>query len=126
MSDPASLDSFGTLSELKLSSGKVFFYRLKALPENGMPDVSRLPFSIKILIEQVLRSEDGRKVRRQDIENLARYAPRSTEKVEIPFMPARVLMQDFTGVPAVVELAAQRRNSYLSRFRENSSSALVR
>ncbi len=78
------------------------------LEERGMADIKRLPFSIKILVENLLRKLDGRIVRREDVLKIARWKKRYEEPVEIPFHPARVLMQDFTGVPAVVDLAAMR------------------
>jgi len=108
MADPANLNSFDALSELTLPSGRVWFYRLAALQEQGLCRLERLPFSIRILLEQALRSEDGKKVTADDVKKLARYEPGNPEKTEIPFLPARVLMQDFTGVPAVVDLAALR------------------
>jgi aconitate hydratase len=82
-------------------------HRLPALGEQGM-DVSRLPYSLRILLENLLRREDGVIVTRDDIESLARWRPGITSEREIAFAPARVLLQDFTGVPAVVDLAAMR------------------
>jgi len=102
------LDSFGTLSEMKTGSEALSYFSLAALQRKVGGDLSRLPFSIRILIEQALRCEDGKKVTSRDVENLASYDPLNPSKVEIPYMPARVLMQDFTGVPAVVDLAALR------------------
>lgn len=101
-------DSFGTLSELT-SGGLTFrFHRLATLQERGVGHIDRLPFSLRILLENLLRHEDGRTVTREDIEALARWEPNAGREKEIAFMPARVLLQDFTGVPVVVDLAAMR------------------
>jgi aconitate hydratase len=97
------MNSFGSRARL----GAYDVFRLDALEKAGLP-VARLPYSLKILLENLLRREDGRTVRAADIEALARWDPRALPDKEIAFMPARVLMQDFTGVPAVVDLAAMR------------------
>jgi aconitate hydratase len=86
----------------------VGFYRLDALERGGVGNVSRLPFSVKVLLEAVLRQVDGRRVMEQDVETLLAWGQEKGRGREIPFKPARVLMQDFTGVPAVVDLAALR------------------
>jgi aconitate hydratase len=78
------------------------------LEKKGIADIKRLPFSIKIMVENLLRKFDGRTVKKEDLKNIARWKKRYDQPVEIPFHPARVLMQDFTGVPAVVDLAAMR------------------
>ena len=83
-------------------------YRLEAVEKAGAGNVSRLPFCLKILLENLLRNEDGRAVKKEDIEGLARWEPAAESRKEIAFTPARVLLQDFTGVPAVVDLAAMR------------------
>ncbi len=83
-------------------------FRLAALESAGVADLSRLPFSLKILLENLLRYEDGRSVKRDDIEALARWNPQRGREREIAYRPARVLLQDFTGVPRVVDLAAMR------------------
>src|SRR5207247_9635043 len=80
-------------------------FRLAALEGRGL-GIARLPYSLKILLENLLRREDGRTVRAVEIEKLARWDPKKAPEDEIAFMPARVLMQDVTGVPAVVALAA--------------------
>ncbi|PYP73475.1 MAG: aconitate hydratase AcnA, partial [Gemmatimonadetes bacterium] len=90
-----------------LRVGREGRHHLGALDKAGLP-VARLPYSLKILLENLLRLEDGRTVRREDVEKLARWDPKKVPDEEIAFMPARVLMQDFTGVPAVVDLAAMR------------------
>ena len=99
-------NTFGTQRTLSTGSGPVRYYSLPALEAAGYPGVARLPYSLKILLENMLRREDGRFVTAADIETLARWTPGT--RTEIAFMPARVLLQDFTGVPAVVDLAAMR------------------
>jgi aconitate hydratase len=101
-----SSDSFGARSTLAVSGRNYEVFRLDALQERF--DVARLPYSIKVLLENVLRLEDGRSVSAADVEAIARWDAAAAPSVEIPFQPARVLMQDFTGVPAVVDLAAMR------------------
>ncbi len=100
-------NSFGARAQLHVGERAYRIFRLEALAKAGF-DVARLPYSLKILLENLLRLEDGVSVRRADIEALARWEPRSEPSHEIAFMPARVLLQDFTGVPAVVDLAAMR------------------
>ena len=99
-------NSFGARSTLEVGGSSYEIYRLDALAERF--DVGRLPYSIKVLLENVLRLEDGRSVTTADIEAIAGWDPAAEPSAEIPFQPARVLMQDFTGVPAVVDLAAMR------------------
>src|SRR5580765_7240306 len=100
-------NSFGSRATLKVGGGSFEIHRLDALEKRGLP-VARLPYSLKILLENLLRLEDGRVVRAEDVEKLARWDATKTPDEEISFMPARVLMQDFTGVPAVVDRAAMR------------------
>jgi aconitate hydratase len=102
------LNSFGTKSVLKVGEQSFDFFSLEALERAGVGQVSRLPFSLKILLENLLRHEDGRSVTRDDIEILSRLASQAWVEEEIAFQPARVLMQDFTGVPALVDLAVMR------------------
>jgi aconitate hydratase A / 2-methylisocitrate dehydratase len=101
-----SSDSFGARSTLEVSGRGYEIFRLDALQERF--DVARLPYSIKVLLENVLRLEDGVSVGAADVEAIASWDAAAEPSVEIPFQPARVLMQDFTGVPAVVDLAAMR------------------
>jgi aconitate hydratase len=101
-----SSDSFGARSTLEVSGRTYEVFRLSALAQRF--DVARLPYSIKVLLENVLRLEDGRSVTAADVEAIAGWDAAAEPSVEIPFQPARVLMQDFTGVPAVVDLAAMR------------------
>ena len=103
------LNSFDARLMLSVGAKTYGYYSLHAAEKNGLPSVSRLPFSLKVIIENMLRNEDGRSTSRADIEDAAQWSRNkgSAEK-EIAFRPARVLMQDFTGVPAVVDLAAMR------------------
>jgi aconitate hydratase len=102
----SSSDSFGARSTLSVSGRDYEVFRLDALAERF--DVARLPYSVKVLLENVLRLEDGVSVGAADVEAIAGWDADAEPSVEIPFQPARVLMQDFTGVPAVVDLAAMR------------------
>jgi aconitate hydratase len=101
-----SLNSFDARGKLTVGGRSYEIFGLKALQSNY--DVARLPFSLKVLLENLLRNEDGESIRAQDIEALARWHAPAEPSKEIAFTPARVLMQDFTGVPAVVDLAAMR------------------
>ncbi|HEU4981721.1 MAG TPA: aconitate hydratase AcnA [Acidobacteriaceae bacterium] len=102
-----SLDSFGSYSQLKSGDRTYDIYRLSALEKKGVK-LSRLPYSLRILLENLLRHEDGKSVTADDIQFLANWDPKALPSREIAYMPARVLMQDFTGVPAIVDLAAMR------------------
>jgi aconitate hydratase len=99
-------DSFGARDTLEVSGGEYEIYRLDALQSDY--DVARLPYSIKVLLENALRLEDGESVTREHVETIAKWDATAEPSEEIPFQPARVLMQDFTGVPALVDLAAMR------------------
>ncbi len=102
-------DSFGARGTLETNQGGVTIFRLPVLEKAGLaPRLDRLPFSIKILLEGVLRSVDGELVTETDVRNLARWQASAPPEAEVPFMPARVLLQDLTGVPAVVDLASMR------------------
>jgi aconitate hydratase len=100
-------DSFGSRSTLTVGGRELRLARLDALEKRGW-NISRLPYALRILLENLLRREDGEVVRAEDIEALAHWNPKALPDREIAFMPARVLLQDFTGVPAVVDLAAMR------------------
>lgn len=104
----AGSDSFGVKRTMRTALGQVEYYSLDSLAERGFPSVGRLPFSVRVLLESVLRNEDGFEVARDHVEALGRYNPASPARDELPFKPARVLLQDFTGVPSVVDLAAMR------------------
>ena len=104
-----SLDSFKCRKTLKVGAKTYRYFSLKAAEKNGLKGISRLPYSLKVLLENLLRHEDGRSVTKADIEGIAKWVKnRGKDEREIAFRPARVLMQDFTGVPAVVDLAAMR------------------
>jgi aconitate hydratase len=107
MSSP-SKNSFGTLVTLQVDGKSYEIFSLSALEKKGVGHVSKLPFSLRVLLENLLRQEDGRFVHPGDIEALAGWDPKAATQKEISFMPARVLLQDFTGVPAVVDFAAMR------------------
>src|SRR6266699_6128624 len=100
-------NSFRTRDKLNVGAQSFEIYRLEHLERHSSQNMSKLPFSLRILLENLLRNEDGRFVHPEDIEALASWKPGCVEK-EIAFMPARVLLRDFTGVPAVVDLAAMR------------------
>jgi len=103
----ASPDPFGALDTFETGHGQAALYRLSALEDDGY-DLDRLPVSIRILLEGLLRHYDGTSVTEDDIRRLASYDPKDPAEEDIPFQPSRVLLQDFTGVPAVVDLAALR------------------
>jgi aconitate hydratase len=102
-------DVFGARASLATSQGSVTLYRLDALAKAGVaPSLDRLPYSIRVLLEAVLRNVDGELVSADDVKNLAAWNAPAPKDVELPYMPARVILQDFTGVPAVVDLASMR------------------
>src|SRR6187551_2665897 len=101
-------NSFGSRSTLKAGGRRYTIYRLDSLDSASGGKASSLPFSLKILLENLLRNEDGKFVKRSDIEALASWDVKGKIEKEIAFKTARVLLQDFTGVPAVVDLAAMR------------------
>ncbi len=103
-----SLDSFRCCRTLKVGSRSYAYYSLPVAEKNGLKGISRLPFSMKVLLENLLRNEDGRSVTKEDILAVSAWLKTKNSEREIAFRPARVLMQDFTGVPAVVDLAAMR------------------
>ncbi len=101
-------NSFGAKDTFRTGAGEVTYYRLAALKEQGVGNIDKLPFSIKVLLESLLRNENGYDVTDEDVRTLAAYDAKNPAQVELPFKPARVILQDFTGVPAVVDLAALR------------------
>src|SRR5687767_6663763 len=98
-------DSYGTKGALDVGGTSYTLYRLASLPKEK---VERLPFSLRVLLENLLRHEDGRVVKKEHVEAVLGWDPKANPDQEIAFHPARVLLQDFTGVPAVVDLAAMR------------------
>src|SRR5712672_1111522 len=105
---PASKNSFGTRETLQVDGKGYEIFRLSVLEKKGVGHSGKLPFSLRVLLENLLRQEDDRFVHAKDIEALANWDPNAATQQEISFMPARVLLQDFTGVPCVVDLAAMR------------------
>ncbi len=101
-------DSFNVKTQLTLGSTEFKYYSLNKLQENGLGNIDKMPFSIKVLLESVLRNENGYDITAEDVKTLAAYDPKVPKAQEVPFKPARVILQDFTGVPAVVDLAALR------------------
>src|SRR5579859_7927576 len=103
-------DVFGARATLSSAHGAVSYYRLGALAKHGVQGLERLPFTVKIILENLLRHAGGELVTKEDVLSLARWQPgqSATSNAEYPFLPARVLLQDFTGVPAVADLAAMR------------------
>ncbi len=104
----AETNPLGAKVRVETPSGPVSIYLLEQLEKAGVGAISRLPFSLKILLESLLRNCDGVRVKEGDVETLARWQATAPGEREIPFMPARVILQDFTGVPAIVDLAAMR------------------
>jgi aconitate hydratase len=100
-------DEFGARKTLSTRMGTVHYYDIQELEKQGIAEVSKLPFSIRVMLESLLRNEDGYKVTKDDVVALAKWQPDSKE-INVPLMLARVILQDFTGVPAVVDLAAMR------------------
>src|SRR3989454_12536339 len=108
----------GTLQQFRTAGGKTGrFYSLPALEKAGVGPISKLPVSIRIVLESVLRNCDGKKVSEANIKELANWKPTETRMAEIPFVVARIVLQDFTGVPLLVDLAAMR--SAVARFRQD-------
>jgi aconitate hydratase len=101
-------DSFGASAKFATDSGPLTLYRLDQLEKDGIGSISRLPFSIKVLLEAALRQCNGFQITQEDVAGLANWNPRQTTQREVPFKPARVVLQDFTGVPVVLDLAALR------------------
>jgi len=108
MAQSTNPNSFGARKVFDTGSGEAYYYSLQALQDAGIANIDRMPYSVKVLLESLLRNEDGFLVTEHDIRQLAAYDPKKRSQEEIPFKPARVILQDFTGVPAVVDLAALR------------------
>ncbi|HEY8666517.1 MAG TPA: aconitate hydratase [Tepidisphaeraceae bacterium] len=108
MATPMRNNAFGAEATLSGRGGDVRIFRLNRLEEMGLGKISELPYSIKVLLESCLRNFDNFEVTEDDVRGLAAYSPEKVKAVELPFKPARVILQDFTGVPAVVDLAAMR------------------
>lgn len=102
-------DVFQSRSSFNANGKRYNYYRLSALEEAGIGAVSKLPYSIKVLLESVLRQVDGRVITKEHVENLAKWGTSDLQHIDVPFKPSRVILQDFTGVPAVVDLASMRK-----------------
>ena len=102
-------DVFQARASFDLNGKTYNYYRLNALEEAGLGNISKLPYSIKVLLESVLRQYDGRVITKEHVENLAKWGTADVKEVDVPFKPSRVILQDFTGVPAVVDLASLRK-----------------
>ncbi|WP_018663557.1 aconitate hydratase AcnA [Heyndrickxia acidiproducens] len=102
-------DVFQARSSFELKGKRYHYYRLTALQDAGVANVARLPYSIKVLLESVLRQMDGRVITKEHVEDLAKWGSDEARDKEVPFKPSRVILQDFTGVPAVVDLASLRK-----------------
>ncbi|MGN7400680.1 aconitate hydratase AcnA [Cytobacillus praedii] len=102
-------DVFNARKSFELDGKRYHYYHLGALEEAGAGNVSKLPYSIKVLLESVLRQYDGRVITKEHVENLAKWGTSEVKEVDVPFKPSRVILQDFTGVPAVVDLASLRK-----------------
>ncbi|WKZ43156.1 MAG: aconitate hydratase AcnA [Anaerolineales bacterium] len=101
-------NSFNARDTLKVGKKEYIYYRLDALEKAGLTQLKRLPFSIRIMLEAALRQCNDKEITQTDVKNIAAWTPLSDSRPGIPFLPARVIMQDFTGVPAIVDLAAMR------------------
>ena len=104
--EPTTFDSYHTHDTINTADGPATYFSLQRLKASGFPGIDALPYSLRILLETLLRNEDGVRITAEDIKALASHDPSNSGRGEIPFMPARVVLQDFTGVPAVVDLAA--------------------
>lgn len=104
----ARTDAFSTARELKVGGKSYRYYSLEALGAQGYQEIDRLPFSIKVLLEAAVRQFDGRAITKDHVNQIAKWAEGQDENKEIPFIPSRIVLQDFTGVPVVVDLAAMR------------------
>ncbi|MDR4947459.1 aconitate hydratase AcnA [Neobacillus cucumis] len=102
-------DVFNARSSFEANGKRYQYYRLAALEEAGIGNVSKLPYSVKVLLESVLRQYDGRVIAKEHVENLAKWGTAELKEVDVPFKPTRVILQDFTGVPVVVDLASLRK-----------------
>ncbi|QHE52306.1 aconitate hydratase AcnA [Pontibacillus sp. HMF3514] len=102
-------DAYNAKKQFELNGKTYNYYQLKALENAGYGDISRLPYSIRVLLESVLRQYDGEVIQKEHIEKLAKWGSKDFESVDVPFKPSRVILQDFTGVPAVVDLASLRK-----------------
>lgn len=109
ISNKSQKDAFQSRKTFTVQGKTYSYYSLKALEDQGIGNVSKLPYSIKVLLESVLRQVDGRVITEEHVENLAKWGTAELKDIDVPFKPSRVILQDFTGVPAVVDLASLRK-----------------
>src|SRR5690625_4465477 len=102
-------NKFHAKKQFELNGKTYNYYELKSLEKAGYGEISRLPFSVRVLLESVLRQYDGHQIQDNHVEGLAKWGTKDGEGVDVPFKPSRVILQDFTGVPAVVDLASLRK-----------------
>ena len=105
---PGTKNSYNSLSNIEIEGKNYKFYSLKKAEENGLDGISKLPKSIKVLLENLLRYEDDLSVTKSQIEAIKTWLKEKKSKTEIAYRPARVLLQDYTGIPAIADLAAMR------------------
>jgi len=102
-------NAFDARKQFELNGKTYQYYDLKKLEEAGLGNIDRLPFSVRILLESVLRQHDGRVIKDEHVKGLTKWGTKEGNGVDVPFKPSRVILQDFTGVPAVVDLASLRK-----------------
>jgi aconitate hydratase len=119
------MDPFGIKSSIKTEMGEFAIYSLPKLFAQGIGRGDKLPVSIRVVLENVLRNMDGRAMKESDVKNLAGWDPAAYDPAEVNFIPARVVLQDFTGVPCVVDLAALRNAMQAPRRRPEEGQPLV-
>src|SRR5690606_7897552 len=100
---------FQTKRQFEVNGKTYHYYKLKALEEKGLGSIDRLPYSIRVLLESVVRQHDGRQIKDEHVKALVKWGTEEGKGVDVPFKPSRVILQDFTGVPAVVDLASLRK-----------------
>jgi aconitate hydratase len=105
---PGNKNSYKSLKSIQINNNNYKYYSLVEAEKNGLTGVSKLPKSLKVLLENLLRHEDGSTVTKNQIESVAKWLKEKKSKTEIAYRPARVLLQDYTGIPAVADLAAMR------------------
>src|SRR5690625_5913363 len=102
-------NKFHAKKQFELNGKTYNYYELKSLEKAGYGEISRLPFSVRVLLESVIRQYDGKVIKDEHVEGLAKWGTKDGENTDVPFKPSRVILQDFTGVPAVVDLASLRK-----------------
>tara|TARA_B100002052_G_scaffold288911_1_gene305656 strand:+ start:277 stop:657 length:381 start_codon:yes stop_codon:yes gene_type:complete len=118
-------DSFKSLKKIKIDNKVYKIFSLREAEKNGLEGISKLPKSLKVLLENLLRFEDGKTVKKEQILSIKSFLNKNKAKTEIAFRPARVLMQDYTGIPAVADLAAMRDAVKSKKKRSKKNKSLV-